>query len=111
MGNNDQVAPNTVASVQDLARNGRKQYAWRCVDGIDKLVLVGLRFTVAANAGEDVYDFEQRVLRYCVALTALGFPVVTMELEQRAHQQKPPWAVIECRTGERMKDETGTSDT
>ncbi len=100
MANDERELAGGAPSVQDLARNGCKQYAWRLVDGAPKLVLVGLRFTVPAYPDEDASAFEQRALRYCVALSELGFPVVTMEIEQRAHQHKQPWAVFECQTSD-----------
>ena len=84
--------------VEDLVKNGRKRYAWRMVDGVPALVVVALRFTVAADAGEDDRAFEQRMIRHCLALADGGFPVVVMDLESRDQQGKRPWALFECST-------------
>ena len=90
--------PHDGTSVQELARNGRRRYEWRLVDGARTLVVVGLRFTVPAHDGETDEQFEARMLALCATLAALGFPVVVLDVEGREHAHKRPWALFECRT-------------
>ncbi len=70
----EQREPHDGTSVQELARNGRRRYEWRLVDGARTLVVVGLRFTVPAHDGETDEQFEARMLALCATLAALGFP-------------------------------------
>ncbi len=91
--------PLAVTVIDALVRNGRKHWAWRCVDGVLVLVVVGLTFTMVPEDGDDKATFEAKMLAFARGLARLGYPLAgddSLSIEQRAGGR--PWANFEVRT-------------
>ena len=93
-------APDADPPLRELAENGRKEFAWRLVEGQPRLVVVVIGFTIAGLEHE-LYDrFEQRMLRFAQTLGKLGHPVIGLVLQRRRAQGKRHWAEFVCATPE-----------
>ena len=82
--------------IEKLVRNGRKRYGWRYLEHGPALCLVGLYFTVAPDKGDDKATFERKMFAFAIGLGRRGYPVVRLQIEQRAGGR--PWASFETRT-------------
>lgn len=84
-----------------LTENGSEAYAWRVLDGVPRLVVVRIGFTLRGNDHEDFASFKGRMLTFAAQLTQeCGYAVTSLLLHRRAAQNKTPWAEFDCLTPE-----------